>query len=86
MRAEYSRTLRILLGAAALWCATHAQAAEEKPPVDLIEMLGEMEEDDTGWFENMMYKLEQKGRQPGTPVDDNKAVVGSKPQEAKHAQ
>lgn len=85
MRADRSHTWRTLLGVATLCCAAYAHAAEEKPPVDLIEMLGEMEEDDTGWFENMMSKLEQKGRQPGTTVDGTKAD-GSKPQEAKYAQ
>lgn len=79
MRADLSRIGRLLLGAIALWCSTHAHAAEEKPPLDLIEMLGEMEEEDTGWLENIMTKLEQKGRQPDIRAD------GTGPQEAQHA-
>ncbi len=79
MQADLSRIGRLLLGAIVLWCSTHAHAAEEKPPLDLIEMLGEMEEEDAGWLENIMTKLEQKGRQPDIRAD------GTGPQEAQHA-
>lgn len=39
---------------------THAE--ETAPPLDLIELLGDLEEDDTGWFEAVMTKVERKGQ------------------------
>lgn len=50
------------LAAALLLGYIPAHAEETAPPLDLIELLGDMEENDTGWFEAVMTKVERKGQ------------------------
>jgi hypothetical protein len=44
---------------AALFCLP-AHAADEPPPEDLLELLGEADAKDSGWFESLMSKIDQK--------------------------